>query len=84
MPEPQPEDDLTPEQHAKLAVDGSVIANGACYIEASEDPRDLPVHAYQNVQWLHIQGDEIGLLNFAADMWRDAYDRGAKTIAEES
>lgn len=68
--------DLTPEQAARLAVDGAVTTDHAVYIQASEDPRDLPVSVWQNVQWLHLQGDEIGLLKLAAAIWRDAYDQG--------
>lgn len=75
---------LTEEQHAELATDGSLVANGVVYVEASSDPRDLPVLAYQNVQWLHLQGDESGLLSRVAALWRDAYDIGARDNAEQA
>ena len=56
--------ELTPEQSAKLAVDGIVLANGAFCIESSDDPRDLTVGEWLEVQRLHIAGDEAGLLQY--------------------
>lgn len=73
--------DLTPEQHAKLAVDGAVVANGAVYVEASTDPADISIGDWQWVQWHHIQGNERDLMRLVEDIHRRAYQAGLEARA---
>lgn len=68
--------DLTPEEHAKLAVDGSLRKDDVVCIQASDDPRNIHVSDYQQVQWLIDQGDEYRLMQFVQDLHRRAYDKG--------
>lgn len=67
---------LTPEQHAKLAVDGTLTAGGLVHVEASTDPADIGIGDYQRAQWLHQSGDEAGLMRLIQDIHRQAYKAG--------
>lgn len=70
--------DLTPEQHAELAVNGTTTTNGAVYVEASTNPADIGIGDYQLVQWHHRQGNEAELMRLVQDIHRRAYKNGQR------
>lgn len=53
-------------------------------IPASEDPADMHVHDWQQVQALHIQGDEPGLMEYVQGLHRRAYQRGHSDGAKKA
>lgn len=69
-------EELSPEESAELAVDGIVRTDHAVYVESSTNPDDLPVGDWLNIQRLHQQGDENGLLKAAREIRRTAREQG--------
>lgn len=70
-------EELSPEESAELAVDGIVRTDHAVYVESSTNPDDLPIGDWLNIQRLHQQGDENGLLKAAREIRRTARADGS-------